>query len=149
MRVLCGTDRPRPSSTDFLGSTRLSISRTVAHRRAPSVHPPLRMAFKRSGVRLPQRNTRLGQPTRSSWNFGALGPFPNVRYPDFSHSARERLGEVAASCRGNLDWRLFAGWALGCENNARNVQRWPGDQGVEMADTLNRPTPRNARRSPG
>jgi hypothetical protein len=52
VRVLCGMDRPLPSATGLLHSTERPISRTVAYRRAPSVHPRLRMAFKRSGVRL-------------------------------------------------------------------------------------------------
>jgi hypothetical protein len=33
---------------------------------------------------------------------------------DFLFAARERSGEVAASCPDNLDWRFFGGWALGC-----------------------------------
>ena len=49
---MCGTDRPRPCATRHLHTRETLISRTVAHRRAPSVHPDLRMAFKRSGVRL-------------------------------------------------------------------------------------------------
>jgi len=53
VRVLCGTDRPRPCATDRWHDRRSPISRTVAHRRAPSVHARLRMAFKRSWVRLP------------------------------------------------------------------------------------------------
>ena len=53
VRVMCGTDRPRPCATSCLRTRESLISRTVAHRRAPSVHPGLRMVFKRSRTRLP------------------------------------------------------------------------------------------------
>ena len=55
--------------------------------------------------------------------------FLSVRSADFSCSGREPSGEVAASCPGNLDWRLFVGWAVGRGNDERNVQGPAGGSG--------------------
>src|SRR5262249_45716576 len=50
--------------------------------------------------------------------------FPQFRSADFSYLARERSGEVAASCPGNLDWRLSAVSSLSRERT--RAERAPG-----------------------
>src|SRR5262249_15803842 len=67
-------------------------------------HPALAWHSRGSGLLLAGH-----QPARPSWNFGAPVPSQDLLV-GFSYSARERSGEVAASCLGILDWRLSAGF---------------------------------------
>jgi hypothetical protein len=113
VRVLCGTDRPRPCATSRPRTRESLISRTVAYRRAQSVQPGLRMAFKRLGVRLPS-----GPPSHFTNRHDLRGIFALsflifVRRT-FIVRGERRQGEVDASRPGNLDRHLSAGWALGC-----------------------------------
>jgi hypothetical protein len=138
VREMCGTDRPRPCATNRLRARESLISRTVAHRRAPSRHPRLRMAFKRSWVRLHSGHfyllNRHDLPgiLASRW----LAECPLGRFLLFGARA---IGGSRSELPGQL--RLALLWRLGArlwETTRGMCRSRPGHQGGEMGTARTR-----------
>jgi hypothetical protein len=136
-----GNVRDRPSATcatNRLRARESLISRTVAHRRAPSRHPHLRMAFKRSWVRLHSGHfyllNRHDLPgiLASRW----LAECPLGRFLLFGARA---IGGSRSELPGQL--RLALLWRLGArlwETTRGMCRSRPGHQGGEMGTARTR-----------